>query len=327
MFSLYLSRSKKCLLYSIVCFSRIAGFLVSIFLLPAFCLGQYDMPLNIETSPLRTVSEVIGSTTISISYGATSANNQEIWGSLYPYGDIWTPPEADVTMLSFSKDVMIEGTSIAEGTYEVYIIPNSEGDWTLVINSGAGDDDDDDDTASGYDELNDVLRLDLPPSYIDHEEKLFFDIESSDSRTCSIVFGWVNDRISFTMTTTVESFIEDQLNAALAVADPDEVWISYLIAAESLYDSGEDNAKSLIWINASESNFVFQMEWNFTEYSQMYVLGHMYWTKAKISAALGDISQAISYTQQAINMADNSYYTSNNAIEGIDLKLADWTSS
>ena len=316
-----LSTIKQYVVDSAVLFIGFAIFLMS-FSQKGLC--QYDMPLNEERSPERTISEKIGKTKITISYGATSVDGDEIWGSTFPYGDLWSPPEADVTTIKFSKDVVIDNQLIVQGTYLLYVYPQSNNIWTVIFNE-VPDDDDDDEESYEYDPANDVLTLQIPAESVDHVERINFDIDGMSSRTCDIIFTWVNDKISFNVQTFAEDFIEDQLNEALVTAQNYNRWVFYLIAAEALYISGENMNKSMTWINLSETHSSVQMEWNFTEYTQSYVMGHMYWTKAKILAASGDVNQAITYTQSAINLTDNSYYLQNNTSENIDVLLADWT--
>ena len=109
-----------------------------------------------RVSPLATVSQKIGETTVSITYSQPSVKGRKVWGGLVSFGKIWRTGANEATIVSFDKDVMFEnGTStLLAGKYALFTIPNENGEWTIVFNKVA-----DQWGAFDYDESKDVVRI------------------------------------------------------------------------------------------------------------------------------------------------------------------------
>lgn len=100
-------------------------------------------------SPHARTEQQIGFTTITVDYHRPSARGREIFGGLVPFGRVWKTGGGDCTKVQFSDAVVIEGNSVAQGTYSLYSIPG-ERQWTIIFNR---------DTTGYYQEKNDVLRF------------------------------------------------------------------------------------------------------------------------------------------------------------------------
>ena len=87
-----------------------------------------------QKSPRRQAEGTIGSTSVSIDYGAPSAKGRKIWGGLEKYDVVWRAGANENTTIAFDKDVKIAGQSLPAGKYGFFIIPKEGGDWVVIFN-------------------------------------------------------------------------------------------------------------------------------------------------------------------------------------------------
>ncbi len=78
---------------------------------------------------------------ISISYGQSSRNGKQIFGTsgenaVIPYGTTWTMGEGKSAQLTLKKDCLIGGNkrSLKAGTYSLFAKP-AKGEWVVIFNS------------------------------------------------------------------------------------------------------------------------------------------------------------------------------------------------
>lgn len=109
------------------------------------------------------------------------------------------------------------------------------------------------------------------------------------------------------------------IDERVSQADESLKWVIYLQGTEYLAQQNKDIPLALQWINTSESLAAEVSEWNKQFYPKAYVLGHVYWTKAKLLALNNDWAGALKYTQQLKEIqGDYTFYKKKQAVEGID---------
>lgn len=106
--------------------------------------GKGDRP-----SPNASVSQDIGSTTVSITYGRPGLKGRSL-ESLAPAGKWWRTGANESTVITFSDDVMFGGKEVKAGTYSLYTIPGEN--WTFILNSKLS-------WGTQYDKSQDVIRV------------------------------------------------------------------------------------------------------------------------------------------------------------------------
>lgn len=144
-----------------------------------------------RTSPNATVSQTIGTTDVTITYGRPAVNDREIFGELVPYGEVWRTGANESTALVVSDDVMIEGNELEAGTYSLYTIPNKDS-WTIIINSKLS-------WGTEYDSNQDVLRFEVEPQETDYMERMFFYFTDISNDSATVVLHWDNTKVPFTI--------------------------------------------------------------------------------------------------------------------------------
>ncbi len=110
-------------------------------------------------SPNATVSQDIGETTVTITYGRPGLKGRSL-SSLAPEGQVWRTGANESTTITFSSDVMFGGESVPAGTYALFTIPGEN--WTFILNSQLIRSEEDPRPAwgaFGYDESKDVAKV------------------------------------------------------------------------------------------------------------------------------------------------------------------------
>lgn len=144
-----------------------------------------------RTSPNAAVSQTIGTTEVSITYGRPSVNDREIFGGLEAFGEVWRTGANETTAITFSDDVMIEGQQLEAGTYSLFTIPGKN-EWTIIINSKLS-------WGTQYDESQDVLRVTTTPEEAQHVEQFMIYFEEVTNSSAECVLHWENTKVPFTI--------------------------------------------------------------------------------------------------------------------------------
>jgi len=100
-------------------------------------------------SPNASVSQDIGSTTVTLTYGRPGLKGRSL-SALAPAGKVWRTGANESTTITFSADVMFGGKEVKAGTYSLYSVPGEN--WTMILNNKKS-------WGTQYDESEDVLRV------------------------------------------------------------------------------------------------------------------------------------------------------------------------
>ena len=117
------------------------------------------------------VEQTIAFTDIAVAYGRPVARGRVLFGdsALVKWGNIWHPGADSATRIHFSRDVLLEGREVKAGEYSVWLIPRSNGPWTLILSRAAHV------FHQPYPgESSDALRLEIAPERGGHMETLAF---------------------------------------------------------------------------------------------------------------------------------------------------------
>ncbi len=100
-------------------------------------------------SPNAAVSQDIGTTTVSVTYGRPGLKGRSL-ESLAPSNKVWRTGANESAVITFSEDVLFGGEEVAAGTYSLYTIPGEN--WTFILNEKLS-------WGTQYDQSMDVLRV------------------------------------------------------------------------------------------------------------------------------------------------------------------------
>ena len=101
-------------------------------------LGFLAMPLlkqqTKKASPEQTIDYNKGDLDISVFYCRPYKKGRTIFGELIPYGKVWRTGANEATTFSTSKDIKVNGQTLAAGLYTLWTIPDKN-QWEVIFNS------------------------------------------------------------------------------------------------------------------------------------------------------------------------------------------------
>ncbi len=115
--------------------------------------SEAQMRSQARPSPKATVSQTLGTTTITVTYSRPGVKGRTIFGDLVPWGEVWRAGANEATAVEFSADVKVNGQDLAAGKYGLWVIPGRDGAWTVIFSSNA------EVWGLPYDDSGDVLRV------------------------------------------------------------------------------------------------------------------------------------------------------------------------
>lgn len=152
-----------------------------------------------RTSPNASVSQTIGTTQVSITYGRPGIKERTYFGQdseLAPLGRWWRTGANESSVITFSGDVMVGGTQVEAGTYSLYTIPG-ENEWTIIINNKLS-------WGTQYDSAEDYARIQTDA--INHDAPMmeqftiYFDTLSDTKAHMNL--HWGTTRVAVPITTS-----------------------------------------------------------------------------------------------------------------------------
>lgn len=142
-------------------------------------------------SPNASISQTIGTTVVTITYGRPGVKGRDVFGGLEAYGEVWRTGANESTAITFSDDVTIEGETLPAGTYSLYTIPGQE-EWTIIFNAKLS-------WGTEYDAAEDVLRVTTTPEEAPTREWFMIHFRNLSSESAECVLHWDTVRVPFTI--------------------------------------------------------------------------------------------------------------------------------
>lgn len=147
-----------------------------------------------RVSPNASVSQTIGTTVVSITYGRPSLKGRAYFAEkseLAPLGNWWRTGANESTVITFSKDVSVQGKDIKAGTYSLYTIPGKK-EWTIILNSKLS-------WGTEFDESQNVLEVKAPVGNGVPMEQFLIYFENVTATTADVVLHWGTTKVPFTV--------------------------------------------------------------------------------------------------------------------------------
>jgi hypothetical protein len=129
-------------------------------------------------------SQRIGEMWIAINYSRPVARGRELFGSLVPFGEPWTPGANRATKVHLTGDVAVNGKRLPASVYSIWMIPRRD-QWTVIFNSVA-----EVDHQPYPGPATDVLRVNAAPSRGAHIETLTFYFPVVDGYQAELRMHW-----------------------------------------------------------------------------------------------------------------------------------------
>lgn len=244
--------------------------LILTFILSLSVAGQEFRPPR--PSPDATVSQYVGITKITVDYSSPGVKGRKIWGDLVPYGKIWRTGANEVTSITFSDPVKVNGHDLPAGTYGIHIIPG-ENDWEIIFSKDTKVDD-----PMTYDEKKDALRIKVKPEKNQFTERMAFTITDMTDNSANVNLIWENLKVPFKVEVNTQ---ELTLQSARKSAD----WGSLMSAANYCLQQNINMDEGIKWIQAS--TLIDENYWN------LRVLAQYFAKMDKKSDAIATMEKAI----------------------------------
>jgi hypothetical protein len=91
---------------------------------------------QVRASEISSVSQTIDGTRITITGSRPRARNRDaLFGHVVHWGEVWTPGANFATTLETSKPIKLNGYTIPQGKYSMWIIVREKGDWTMLLDT------------------------------------------------------------------------------------------------------------------------------------------------------------------------------------------------
>jgi putative hemolysin len=215
-----------------------------VFLLSLNAFSQFKTP---RPSPDATVSQYVGITEITIDYSSPGVKGRTIWGELVPYGKIWRTGANEVTSITFSDPVKINGIDLEAGTYGIHTIPG-ENEWEFIFSKDTKVDD-----PMNYDKSKDALKLKIKPESAPFTERMIFTITDMTNNSAKVNLIWDKLKVSFDVEVATQELV---LQSARESAD----WGTLNNAANYCLQQNVNIDEGYKWIQAS--TLIEENYWN-----------------------------------------------------------------
>lgn len=225
-------------------------------------------------SPDATVTQMVGVTEVNIDYSSPGVKGREIWGELVPYGEVWRTGANEVTSITFSDLVKINGNDLPAGTYGIHTLPG-ESEWEFIFSKDTKVND-----GSNYDPAKDALRIKVKPEEHHFMERMTFLFTDVTDNSVNVNLVWDKLMVSFKVeTNTNENFLS---NARDKLS-----WSPTYQAAQYCLTANINLEEALSWAEAS------------------CLISEVYWNtkvKAQLQYKLGMKNEAIATMEKAVNL-------------------------
>jgi hypothetical protein len=198
-------------------------------------------------SPVASVMQVVGVTDITINYSSPGVKGRTIWGELVPYGKIWRTGANEVTSVTFSDPVKVNGNELPAGTYGIHTIPNTN-EWEIIFSK---------DTKVGgsasFDETKEALRIKVKPEEASFTERMVFTFTDATDNSAAVNLIWEKLKVSFNVETATEELTLQKARNAFN-------WGDLMAAATYCLQNDVSLDEGYNWIQAS--TLINENYWN-----------------------------------------------------------------
>lgn len=252
-----------------------------------FCLAAQLATAQIKLpspSPGATVMQTVGTTDLTVVYSRPSLKGRQPFvGDFVPAGKVWRTGANAATLFTTSTDLMVNGKTLAAGTYAILSIPE-QSNFTLIFNKNKAV------TEATYKQEEDVLRVNLTPAENSETIETFtIGFSNLTDSTANMNFMWSNAKASANLKVDVNA--NSAANVDKAVADKPEDAAVLQAAASYNVSKGRNLEQSMTWIDKS----IAMKE----TYRNLYV-------KSQILAKMGNYAEAVPLAQKALSVGQSS---------------------
>ncbi len=190
-------------------------------------------------SPAATVSQVVGTTKISVDYSRPALRGREIFGKLIPFDKVYRTGANAATKIETSADITVQGKMLKAGKYAIMSIPTANS-WTVIFSKDLNV------TEQNYSQSNDVLRVTATAQVVPAVESFTIDFSDVKDDAANLNISWEKTKV--TLAIGVDNV--KAMEAAIAIKSNDAA-AAFQQAAEYMFQKGLDLNSALSMVDKS----------------------------------------------------------------------------
>jgi Protein of unknown function (DUF2911) len=159
--------------------------------LPPVDKSPMDMSYYPANYPVLKIQDKLSEPLVArVIFSRPQKNGRAIFGDLLEYGKMWRFGANEATELELFQAVHVGKTKVRKGRYTLYCIPYAD-KWTFIINR-------DTDTwgAFKYDEMKDVVRIDVPVQKHTETADSFVMAFEKSATGANLIVAWDNVKVN-----------------------------------------------------------------------------------------------------------------------------------
>lgn len=251
-------------------------------------------------SPSCKIEQKVGLTEIKIDYSRPSAKGRKIFGSdgVVSFGNFWRTGANNVTKISFSEDVTVEGVALKKGDYGLLTKPG-QSSWVVNFYKFDGT------NWSAYIEKTPDVSVTVVPNMSGNFVETFtMDIANIETSKATLVISWEKTMVPVQIGVEVDKVVMASIEKVMAGPSSND----YYNAASYYHDSGRDLEQALEWVRKATK-----------------VPNPKFWQVRKESLILADLGrykeaiEAAKLSKELASAAGNDEYVKMN-----DVSIAEW---
>lgn len=251
-----------------------------------------------QTSPHSSLSQVVGLTEVVVDYSRPSVKGRIIFGDLVPFGKLWRTGANYNTTISFSEDVLINGTILKKGKYAIFTTPKAD-KWEVIFYT----DSDNWGTPENWDATKVAALVNVTPVSLNYPlESLTISVGNLTNDSATLDIAWEKTMVSVKFDVPTQKAALASIEKTLAGPTAGD----YFSSAQYFYQSNIDLNKALDYVNKSISLTKVGEDVPFWYLRQKSLI------QAKLGDKVGAIATANLSLAAATKAKNNDYIKMNN---------------
>ena len=214
----------------------------------ATMIASYVLHAQVKTpqpSPHSTLTQVVGLTDVTVDYSRPSAKGRVIFGDLVPFGKLWRTGANANTTVSFSEDVIINGTTLKKGKYALYTTPKADM-WEVIFYT----DSDNWGTPDNWDANKVAVLVNVDPVALNNfVESFTINVNNLTNDSATLDIAWEKTMVSVKFDVPTQKTAMASIDKTLAGATAGD----YFSSAQYFFQSNGDMNKALDYVNKAIS--------------------------------------------------------------------------
>lgn len=235
-----------------------------------------------ESSPAQKIEQTVGLTQVSLTYSRPSMRGRAIYGNLVPFDKLWRTGANMNSVITFSNDVEIDGTTLPAGSYAIYSKPGVSS-WEVYFYTDTNNWS----LPETWDPSKIAAQVTVPTVPLSVETETFT-FSFDDIRNDSAVLGirWAKTYVGVPIHFYTDKEVMANINRVMNGANGTD----YYLAAVYYFEADKDIQQAKVWIDKAMTMTKQPQYWQLRQKSLIY-------------AKAGDKQGAIAAAKESLALA------------------------